>query len=229
MTRKDEKKFSSYESFIIKTRQAKDDSIHTYRQITDRELIRATSLIIADVLYKTSIPNRKKYMINGSSGSFTLACDTGVKSANKVQWYFTNFKNEFSNGASSLFTNKIDSYLTLSSNTSTFNDDGIYGETLYYLPSLTIDITSDIELDSYKNKITFSAGNPIEVNFLGILTNTTGKFNLSITTSTGAGVSNPDTESTLVNWFPYDMGHKHEVPDSNINPSLKTYQYPWWN
>ncbi len=202
----------------ITVRQAADDSIYTYRQISPEELSKCVSLIIADALYKTGIPDRKVYSYEVNGGSFTLECSQGVVDANRVQWQFNEFTNVFVNGGCSNDSEKLNSFLTLSSNTSTFNNKGIADKKLFHLPALDIVVTSSIPLDSYSGVINFTVGKA----------GTSLEKSITIKKDNATVVSISKSDD-MYKWFPYDLGTAHSSKDSTVNTNFNTYKSPFWN
>lgn len=199
-------------------RQAGDNSKYAYRQITKEELGKCVALNIADAVYKTGIPDRKIYTVDGSTGTFRLACSDGITDANRIQWELTKYTTLFAKGCSA-DTKSLESFITLNSQSSSFSSKGISYNTLYYLPALDITVTSTVPLSSYSGTINFTVG----------AAGTSKKFNITMSKdgSQICSVSNDSTE--YYKWMPYDLGSKHASADSTVNTALKTYQSPWWN
>ena len=198
-------------------RQAGDESVYAYRQITDTELAKCVSLIIADALYQVSIPTTKtgdlftqnwtQYVLPGNMGSFVIAHKGGVVSGNKCKWGFasTTYKHQFVTGTSSADTDNFVSDINIFSNTSGTVDDGIKDYTLKKLPLITMSVSHDEGLSSYEKEVKFS--------YDGSLAISVGGNSLSVSNS----------------WFPYDIGTPHAESVFEVNSSLPLYNSPWWN
>ena len=122
----------------------------------------------------------------------------------------------------------LNSFLTLNSTTSSFDEKGIYGETLYYLPELEIEVKCDdeIQLSSYEGKVTVTAAG---TSWSIISTPGAPKFNLSMKINGSQVIDISNNKTEMYRYLPYDFGSKHENPDSTVNTSLQTYQGDWWN
>lgn len=208
--------------------QAADHSIYTYRQISPEELCKCVGLIIADSLYKCGVPNRKTYSTSGHTGDFKLACSTGTTDANRVQWQCSDYTNKYTKACSTDTMGSLNSFLTLNSTTSSFDEKGIYGETLYYLPELEIEVKCDdeIQLSSYEGKVTVTAAG---CSWSIVSTPSNLKYNLSMKINGSQVIDISNNKTEMYRYLPYDFGSKHENPDSTVNTSLQTYQGEWWN
>lgn len=212
-----------------------DESIYTYRQITEDELCRCVGLIIADTLYQTGIPYKtvtgsKSRTLTGASGKFTITGSPkdAFDYKNYVSWGFSsNYKHIFNNGTSSKYQDEstktfISSFILDSSDRSCAHELGIAGDitptgnTLYHLPSLSITITNtECSLPTYNGTYSISVGQE----------GNSTKWNLSF----GNNISFSNNENKFKSLFPYKIGEEHENGDTSLNTKFLIYQSPFWN
>lgn len=213
----------------------KDESIYTYRQITEEELCRCVGLIIADTLYQTGIPYKtvsgsKSRSLQGNSGSFSIKGSPkgAFDYKNYVSWEFSsNYKHIFKNGISSKYPENtpktfVSSFILDSSGRSCAHELGISGDvtptgnTLYHLPELDITIfNAECDLTTYNGTYKFSIGAP------GDSTSWDLTFGNNIT------VTGDSTKVQAL--FPYKIGEEHEDGDSSVNSNFLVYKSPFWN
>ncbi len=243
LKRNDSLKFSSnnQDNSVI-TRQANDDSIFAYRQITNRELFRCISLIIADALHQASIPE------SGISSWEDSYCDGANQSgqfqigheawSNKVRWGTnnTNYIHQFISGGNSCETSTIVSDFVIKMPTIE-GGAASKGKYVTYLPLNTIIIShntkNEYKLSSYSGTLNFSAG--VEGTTTSIFgaapvgyPKTEWTLYASINNTTYECTKN---ENQFITLFPYKIGTSYgdKIYNSTLGSGLPIYQYPWWN
>lgn len=200
--------------------------VYGYRQITNDELARCIGLIIADGLYQMGIPKSglsgwETSYCSGSIGTFTISHKAWD---NYSQWGFggLSYVHLFRAGTSSKYTDSYESEFTVVAGTSAGTSVGAKGHTLYYLEPLDLTVTHESGLASMQGTINFTAGS----------SGTSTKWNLTIKKGSSTIVSVSSDKSSFLNYFPYDIGSKHENADATVNTSLQTYTttyFNWWN
>ncbi|MCR4741788.1 MAG: hypothetical protein K5866_02800 [Treponema sp.] len=214
-------------------RQAEDESIYAYRQVTDTELAKCVSVIVADAIYQTGIPTEPgglsggKYLtntLNGYTGNMYIGFyGGGVSLQHKSSWGFENstYTHRFINGASSANTKALISNFTITADKTDY-EDGIADNKLYHLPALDLTISHESGLSSYKRVLNYEVGE----------SGTSTKWTLTIIDKTNNNktlVSIDSNESNFKNYFPYDLGTAHAEPITSVDSSLPIYSSPWWN
>ena len=214
-------------------RQAGDESIYAYRQITDIELAKCVSVIVADAIYQTGIPtyqgglaNYAKNYLEGSQGQFLISHYGGFeeffKALDKCTWSFnkTDYIHKFVSGSSSTDTKLFDSQFIIYSNDSG-SEKGIKENTLYYLPALDLTINHESGLSSYKRVLNYEVGQSG--------TSTNWSLTIKDITNTKTLVSITNNKSEFQKNFPYDLGTAHATPITKVDTNLPIYSSPWWN
>ena len=213
-------------------RQAGDESIYTYRQITDIELAKCVSVIVADAIYQTGIPTEPggigggKYVsntLNGYTGNMYIGFyGGGLTVQHKSSWGFDNslYTHRFAAGSSPANTEILISNFTITADNTNYIE-GIENNKLYYLPALDLTINHESGLSSYKRVLNYEVGQ----------SGTSTKWTLTIkdTTNTKTLVNISNNESDFKNYFPYDLGTAHPTPITKVNTNLPIYSSPWWN
>ena len=204
--------------------QAADNSIYAYRQISDVELCKCVSLIIADALYQLGIPTHAWTIADGNEAiPSSLSLPQGLTLThyswkNWCEWNLTSYRHSFKKGTCSLNTKSFKSEFILDS-PSAAKDVGIKENTLYSLPALEITVSHESNLSSYTGVINFAAGN----------NETSIKWNLNISRDGNKVIAINNDKNEFLKIFPYTMGEKHIGGDDSINTAFPTYQSPWWN
>ena len=213
-------------------RQAGDESIYAYRQITDTELAKCVSVIVADAIYQTGIPTEPggigggKYVsntLNGYTGNMYIGFyGGGLTVQHKSSWGFDNslYTHRFAAGSSPANTEILISNFTITADNTNYIE-GIENNKLYYLPALDLTINHESGLSSYKRVLNYEVGQ----------SGTSTKWTLTIkdTTNTKTLVNISNNESDFKNYFPYDLGTAHPTPITKVNTNLPIYSSPWWN
>lgn len=217
-------------------RQAGDESIYAYRQITDTELAKCVSVIVADAIYQTGIPtyqggfaNYAKNYLEGSQGQFLISHYGGFEgffdAQDKCTWSFnkTDYIHKFVSGSSSSDRELFDSQFIIYSDDSG-KETGIKANKLYYLPALDLTINHESGLSSYKRVLNYEVGQ----------SGTSTKWSLTIkdttdTTNNKTLVNISNNKSEFQNYFPYDLGTAHATPITKVDTNLPIYSSPWWN
>lgn len=230
-----------------------DESLYTYRNLTDTELTKCVSLIIADALYQCSIPTVKtgdlftknwgSNFLDGYFGKLTISHYGGVGSNDLCRWTFgENYIHNYISGTPTDTQKSIKSNLSISSTLSN-SATGIKDYKLYYLPEIEITINQITEgfsdnklLQTLNNrKIKFEAGESGTKD---------AKYTLKIYLD-NVLMSKSKTDSTkpiskyeeFILWFPYNFNN-----DMSANPITKytesagsnketppIYNSTWWN
>ncbi|MBQ1180512.1 MAG: hypothetical protein IIX63_00185 [Treponema sp.] len=199
-----------------------DDEENNYivRKITEGELTKSISLIIADAIYQAGISS------GGSRecGYFFIE----HPSATKKIIYGTNDKEYthiFKGGTSSTLNKEFKSSWTVKIPNSTKTSYSANNNSLFYLPEVSITITnSEVELDSYKGTMVFSAGK--EGQFFGGC-ELVWSLNIKINDKPICSIS--DNKNDFLNWFPYTLGDSQGDSITSYTESEPIYQSPWWN
>ena len=199
-----------------------DDEENNYivRKITEGELTKSISLIIADAIYQAGISS------GGSRecGYFFIE----HPSATKKIIYGTNNKEYthiFKGGTSSTLNKEFKSSWTVKIPNSTKTSYSANNNSLFYLPEVSITITnSEVELDSYKGIMVFSAGK--EGQFFGGC-ELVWSLNIKINDKPICSIS--DNKNDFLNWFPYTLGDSQGDSITSYTESEPIYQSPWWN
>lgn len=221
-------------------RQAKDESIYTYRQITETELVKCVSIIIADALYQAGIPTEEGAASAGSTNSCygtnsSSLSITHVGWHNSCEWDFKNmdYQHKFRGGtptdyAEESTTKEVISDIILYAGSashdpyknilSSGSNYCIKDYTLYYLPTLSIQIRSLNNLSSYEKRLTYTVGE---------ISNKKYTLNISIGNSKFVSISN--SHNTYIQWFPYEIGVAQAEHKTLYDSSLPVYSSPWWN
>lgn len=203
------------------------EDVFAIRDITDEELIKCITLIIGDALYKRAIPYKT---VSGSAtdtlqssagGSFTISGSPNgaFDYKNKVTWAFSDYRANFNNGTSNLYSSPIDSGFVLSSSTSD-KKSGSDDHKLYYLPPLKISLKHESNLPSYQKEFIYEIGKE------GWST----VYNIKVTDTSNKVIINKENISgtEFYSWFPFELGKQIKDGSSKKNDSFKTYQSPWW-
>ena len=214
-------------------RQAKDESIYTYRQITDIELAKCVSVIVADAIYQTGIPTEPggvdfggKYVtntLNGYTGNMYIGFyGGGMTLKHKSSWGFENslYTHRFAKGSSSENTEILISNFTITADNTSYIE-GIENHKLYYLPALDLTINHESGLSSYKRVLNYEVGQS------GTSTNWSLTIKDITNTKTLKSISN--NESEFKKYFPYDLGTAHKTGITSVDTNLPIYSSPWWN
>lgn len=207
------------------TRQAANQEVFAYRQISDEELVKMVNLIIADALYQTGIPTNGTTAVWDRNPATKELNSNGTFSISHIPWddyvyySFTNYKHVFKAGFCSSYLVETESDFTISSNESA-KKKGLKANTVYYLPQVTISTSHASGLSSYEAQLNFTAG----------AEGTKQVWNLTVSK---AGVSSPvvnisGNKDNFLSWFPYDIGAKHINGDATVNSALCTYTSGWW-
>ena len=199
-----------------------DDEENNYivRKITKGELTKSISLIIADAIYQAGISS------GGSRecGYFFIE----HPSATKKIIYGTNDKEYthiFKGGTSSTLNKEFKSSWTVKIPNSTKTSYSANNNSLFYLPEVSITITnSEVELDSYKGIMVFSAGKQGQL--IGGC-ELVWSLNIKINDKTICSIS--DNKNDFLNWFPYTLGDSQGDSITSYTESEPIYQSPWWN
>ena len=199
-----------------------DDEENNYivRKITEGELTKSISLIIADAIYQAGISS------GGSRecGYFFIQ----HPSATKKIIYGTNDKEYthiFKGGTSSTLNKEFKSSWTVKIPNSTKTSYSANNNSLFYLPEVSITITnSEVELDSYKGIMVFSAGK--QGQFVGGC-ELVWSLNIKINNKPICSIS--DNKNDFLNWFPYTLGDSQGDSITSYTESEPIYQSPWWN
>lgn len=219
-------------------RQAGDESIYAYRQITDIELAKCVSVIVADAIYQTGIPtyeggfkNYAKNYLEGSQGQFLISHYGGVGSGDKCIWSFntTDYIHKFVLGSSSSDREVFDSQFIIYSNDAS-SENGILANKLYYLPALDLTINHESGLSSYKRVLNYEVGQSFPP--LKLEKPTTWSLTIKDTTDTTnykTLVSISNNESEFKKYFPYDLDKAHKDGITSVDTNLPIYSSPWWN
>ena len=229
-----------------------DESLYTYRNLTDTELTKCVSLIIADALYQCSIPTVKtgdfftknwgSNFLEGYSGKLTISHYGGIGSNDLCRWTFgENYIHNYISGTPTDTQKVIKSNLSISSTLSN-SLTGILDYKLYYLPEIEITINQITEgfsdnklLETLNNrKIKFEAGE----------SGKSAKYTLKIylddvlmTKSIADSTKPISNYEEFILWFPYYFDN-----DMSANPITKytesagtkkqtppIYNSTWWN
>ncbi|MDY5122722.1 MAG: hypothetical protein SPE59_02865 [Treponema sp.] len=207
-----------------------EDLIYTYRQVTDQELVKCVSVIIADALYQCSIPTVKTgdfitknwghNYLEGNEGKITISHYGGVGSNNLCRWTLgNNYIHQFTGGTPVTPNELLISQFNLSSNLSA-SETGISDYKLYHLPELTISVSHESGLSSYKTKsLKYTVGKP----------GTSDTYLLYITKD-GKEIVNLNKYEDFMLWFPYWLNNEISAnPITNVNQNCPLYMEPWWN
>ncbi len=220
-------------------RQAGNNSVYTYRQVTETELAKCVSLIIADAIYQTGVPflpgglggqDYKTVTTNGKTGTFRLQVyggGTKFWTGNKISWGFesTNYRHQFITGTSSADTEIFTSDFTLNGDNSALLQ-GVNEFSLYYLPELEITINHTSGLQSYNG----TSSSPRKLKFTLGEEGTSKKWILTIKKNDSAIISET-TENGVKRYFPMDLGTRLETPVRTVDSTYTIYNkdYGWWN
>jgi len=219
-------------------RQFEDESLFTYREITETELIKCVNVIIADALYQASIPNETGAASSGATNNCHGYDSTGVFSIthkaweNSCTWGFNG--QDYRHTFKSLPTDhdeRIASDFILNAETATAGSEfscGIYGARLYYLPALDIKVSHKSGLKSYEcKKFSFEAGAQ-QGRTLGYPGSAT--FNLYIKLNNTSKVSYNSNYDEYIKWFPYYLNNDISAsPITTYDTNCPLYIDPWWN
>ncbi|MGP1586831.1 MAG: hypothetical protein ACTTHG_00635 [Treponemataceae bacterium] len=208
-----------------------EENCYTYREITDKEFCRCVSLIIADALFQTGIPNKDvrgeadTKELFGANGVFSISAKATTfvwgpsYYINSVAWGFanSNYNHTFKSGTCSTNSKIFKSAFSLESGTS-IRLNGESKNTLYYLPALSINVKHETGLPCYEGNLNFEAGKSGDSTV----------FDLKMSKNGNTLISVDNNEDDFLKWFPYDIGTKHATPETNVNAALPIYQNPWW-
>ena len=229
----------------IYDRQAANESVYTFRQITDKELFKCVSLILADAIYIAGIPKADtgqlqettsySHFTHGNKGTFTIT-HTGMWSLfhgtrDDTTWGlgFQDYVHKFLGGTPTNPNETLISDFTLYAGNSD-TKKGMANNKLYYLPTLTFSVSHNSKLSSCNNlKITYTVGKE------GL----TPQYYLSINKngSSELVVNIDDNDSDFINWFPYYLDNdmsatpitSYTTKAGSKNECPPLYNSPWWN
>ena len=213
-------------------RQAGDESVYAYRQITDTELAKCVSLIIADALYECGIPTETGA---GSAGTaITRAGKTGSFMIyhrgwyNTVKWGFegSSYQHIFSGGL------PCDSDVRLVSDFILTADNaegiGIKENKLHYLPELSIEVTSESGISSHSATVAFTAGENGSMSLTGIKGNPKEDSWALVIKVNGSSIVSTPSYDEFVKWFPFYLHTSYPSAVNSYDSSLPLYNSPWW-
>ena len=220
----------------ITVRQAEDESVYAYRQISDEELCKCVSLIIADGLYQASIPESgisswqdSECEGYGDSGKMQVGHEAW---SNKVRWGTNNkdYIHQFVSGGNSLDKTPIVSDFIINCPLLERNA-GAKEHTLYNLPETTITVKHNFadgyKMSSFEGELYYSVGITGKV-IIGVGYPET-EFTLTIKKSGNTVHSVTNNKTDFLKWFPYAIGTKADSKIISADSSLPLYQSPWWN
>lgn len=216
-----------------------EDLIYTYRQVTDQELVKCVSVIIADALLQTSIPtyqgafsNHAALTLSGEQGQFKIDHFGGLwgGSQDECTWGFENtqYVHKFTGGTCSTNQKLTVSDIILESGSSK-SEKGIVNNKLYHLPELTITISHKSGLSSYNTKLTYVVGTK----------GTSAVYNLSIKKENLSVVVISKNSTEYIKWFPYWLdniastkiitSYTPQITVDKDTQNVPLYNSPWWN
>ncbi len=211
------------------------NTTYGYRQLTDDELARCISLIIADGLYQAGIPAAEGIVtsaevttrkINGGEGTFEIFHTAWQK---RFQWGFKGqYTHIYPNGCSSLYAEKYKTEFTLTSNMSA-NEVGSNKNKVYYMAPIDINIRHDSGIKDLNCTISFTAGTvgstSADIGYTKL------SYNLTISKNSSKLVSISNDKTNFLKYFPFALDTDCKNPDLTVNKELETYKntsYTWW-
>ena len=214
---------------------------YAIRDITDEELMRCISLIIADAINQAGINDGgNAASTNGKTGKFTINHPGATKT---IKW------GTEGNDYQHIFRSGLPYDYALNMNNSKYIPEEFVspfiislaevesrrcadGNKLYCLPEGSITIKNELNNTSYglKSKLTFKMGERGH-NGLTVLSDgvkTTWTVTITYNSKTLSVPTDSANEEKFKKIFPFDIGGDHKNKVTTYNSSLPEYQSPWW-
>ena len=214
---------------------------YAIRDITDEELMRCISLIIADAINQAGINDGgNAASTNGKTGKFTINHPGASKT---IKW------GTEGNDYQHIFRSGLPYDYAINMNNSNYKPEEFVspfiislaeveerscadGNKLYCLPEGSITIKNELNNTSYglKSKLTFKMGerghNGWTVLSDGV--KTTWTVTITYNSKKLSVPTNSANEGNYKKLFPFDIGGDHSKKVTTYKSSLPEYQSPWW-
>lgn len=230
-------------------RQFDDETLYTYRNITDSELVKCINLILADALYQAHIDKTDGIVVSaeklstfceGKEGTFTFTFTAWKKNS---QWGFSgkDYIHVFRCGSPIDTKNYLTSDFTLCGENSS-EAKGCDQQKLYHLPLLSLTVKHNSGLASYSKPVTIIVGESgTSENYTLKETVNGEEFDFYPTDDNKKSINRD--YGVFMKWFPYWLGNNISgTPVTSYNESYPLYMTSketdsdtdkswktWWN
>ena len=216
-----------------------EKEISTYRGLTDAEFARCIGLIVGDAILQCGVSSGgNSDVIKGQTGQFITKHSNNTRTFN-YGTDSTNYKHIFTGGRCSTDKSSFVSPFTINIEnvSSRAAVDGTY---LYYVPSSTITVTSDVNDVSYVGTAKFEAGDMGSTGLteIGSTASAFGqqlgdgyqlKYVFSLTGRNKTISITTQSEATFEYWAPIDLGKSYRNAVTAYTSGKAVYTSPFWH